>query len=60
MSLASNTLTLVKNENALQIFLRDSTSTGSAALMHLAIYSQYKPAIEPEAFDVRLTCVPCS
>ncbi|KAL7914421.1 alpha/beta-hydrolase [Trichoderma velutinum] len=53
MSLASKMSTLVNNNNALRIFLNDSTSAGSSASMHfLATYSQYKPAIEPEAFDV--------
>lgn len=53
MSLASKMSTLVNNDDALQIFLSDSTSAGSAASMHfLTTYSQYKPVIEPEAFDL--------
>lgn len=53
MALASKMSTLVNNEDALRIFLSDSTSAGSAASMRfLATYSQYEPAIEPEAFDL--------
>ncbi|OAL45534.1 alpha/beta-hydrolase [Pyrenochaeta sp. DS3sAY3a] len=53
MSLASKMSTLVNNEAALKVFLSDITSAGSAASMHfLSTYSSYKPAMEPELFDV--------
>lgn len=53
MSLASKMSTLVNNSDALKIFLADRSSAGSWASMHfLSTYSSYKPALEPEDFDV--------
>lgn len=53
MSLASKMSALVNNSDALRLFLADPSSAGSWASMHfLSTYSSYKPALEPEDFDV--------
>lgn len=53
MSLASKMSALVNNSDALRVFLADRSSAGSWASMHfLSTYSSYKPALEPEDFDV--------
>lgn len=53
MSLASKMWALVNNSDALRVFLADRSSAGSWASMHfLSTYSSYKPALEPEDFDV--------
>ncbi|KAM0285974.1 hypothetical protein ACHAQH_001163 [Verticillium albo-atrum] len=53
LSMASKMSALVNDSEALVVFLRDKTSAGSSASMHfLASYSVYKPALEPEDFDV--------
>ncbi|GAD92597.1 hypothetical protein FG00124.1 [Paecilomyces variotii No. 5] len=53
MSLASKMSTLCNDPDALKIFLADRTSGGSWASMHfLSTYGNYKPALEPEDFDV--------
>lgn len=53
MSRASKMYTLVNNDKALRIFLKDKSSAGSSATMRfLSTYASYKPAMEPEDFDV--------
>ncbi|KAJ5153534.1 uncharacterized protein N7482_010012 [Penicillium canariense] len=53
MSLASKMSTLVNNSDALKIFLADRSSAGSWASMHfLSSYMTYRPALEPEDFEV--------
>lgn len=53
MWLASKMSALVNNSDALKVFLADPSSAGSWASMHfLSTYSSYKPAVEPEDFDV--------
>lgn len=53
MSLASKVSALVNNPDALKVFLADRSSAGSWASMHfLSTYASYKPALEPEEFDV--------
>lgn len=53
MSLASKMSTLVNNSDALKVFQADRSSAGSWASMHfLSSYSTYRPALEPEDFDV--------
>ncbi|KAJ9227445.1 hypothetical protein DTO271D3_1452 [Paecilomyces variotii] len=53
MSLASKMSALVNNPDALKVFLADRSSAGSWASMHfLSTYATYKPALEPEDFDV--------
>lgn len=53
MMLASKMSTLVNNPNALKVFLADRSSAGSWASMHfLSTYSSYRPALEPEDFDI--------
>lgn len=53
MSLASKMFALVNNSDALKAFMADQTSAGSWASMHfLSSYSSYKPAVEPEDFDI--------
>ncbi|KAJ9246171.1 hypothetical protein DTO169E5_295 [Paecilomyces variotii] len=55
MSLASKVSALVNNPDALKVFLADRSSAGSWASMHfLSTYASYKPALEPEEFDVCL------
>lgn len=53
MSLASKMHTLVNDDAALKIFLKDKTSAGSSASMRfLASYCSYKPVLEPDEFDI--------
>ncbi|KAL4803238.1 Alpha/Beta hydrolase protein [Aspergillus unguis] len=53
MWLASKMSTLVNDPAALKVFLADRSSAGSWASMHfLSTYSSYKPALEPEEFDI--------
>lgn len=53
MSLTSKVSALVNDENALRAFLANRSSAGSWASMHfLSSYGSYKPALEPEEFDV--------
>lgn len=53
MALASKMSVLVNNPDALKAFLADRSSAGSWASMHfLSTYATYKPALEPEDFDV--------
>lgn len=53
MTVASKMHALVNDKAALAAFLRDPTSAGNwVPLKFLASYMSYKPAIEPEAFDV--------
>lgn len=53
MSWASKMHTLVNNDKALKVFMKDKTSAGSAASMRfLATYAGYKPAVEYEDFEV--------
>lgn len=53
MTMASKMTALVNNKEALDIFLQDKSSAASKASLHfLASYSSYKPAIEPEDFDI--------
>lgn len=53
MAVASKMSTLVNNPDALKIFLADRSSGGSWASMHfLSTYGSYRPAVEPEDFDV--------
>jgi pimeloyl-ACP methyl ester carboxylesterase len=53
MSLASKMSTFVNDLAALKVFMADRPSAASWASMHfLASYSSYRPAFEPENFDV--------
>jgi alpha-beta hydrolase superfamily lysophospholipase len=53
MRVASKMHTLVNDRAALKAFLRDRTSAGNAMTMtFLDSYIAYRPAIEPEDFDV--------
>ncbi|KAK2598157.1 hypothetical protein QQS21_005708 [Conoideocrella luteorostrata] len=53
MSWTSKMNTLVNNDSALRVFLKDKTSAGSSASMRfLATYANYRPVLEYEDFDV--------
>jgi alpha-beta hydrolase superfamily lysophospholipase len=53
MWLVSKMSALVNDPRALKVMLADVTSAGSwKSMRFLATYSSYKPAIEPEDFDV--------
>ncbi|WP_114240763.1 alpha/beta hydrolase [Dyella sp. C9] len=53
MRLASKMHTLVNNKAALKVWLSDKSSAGNAMTMaFLASYAAYRPALEPEAFDI--------
>jgi len=52
MTLVSKMSALANNEEAMKIFLRDSTSAAnSMSVRFLDTYGNYTPAIEPEQFD---------
>jgi len=53
MSLASKMYALVNDRSALKVCLRDKTSAGSwVSMKFLSSYVSYRPATEPEQFDV--------
>ncbi|MBN3818385.1 alpha/beta hydrolase [Paraburkholderia sp. Se-20369] len=53
MSLASKMSALVNDDDALKVWLSDPRSAGNAmTIAFLDSYMSYRPAVEPEAFDV--------
>lgn len=53
MSMASKMWALVNNPAALKVFFADKTSAGNwTSIRFLSTYMNFKPAIEPEEFDV--------
>lgn len=53
MSLASKMSALVNDGDALKVWLSDPRSAGNAmTIAFLASYMSYRPAVEPDAFDV--------
>jgi alpha-beta hydrolase superfamily lysophospholipase len=53
MRVASKMHALVNDPDALKVFLADKSSAGNwASMRFLASYGSYRPAIEPEDFDV--------